>query len=243
MSLVVARVVGGLVYLFADTELTEPDLKKRNAIVQGCLKLYRLSDTLAVGFAGNVDHFAATFAKLRNGQSAERIAEAAVFAQRNGADIEILVAEIGLPRVYTIRGGISTEAESAHIGDPDAFEQFQKNYHRIEKSHAPTDTHFQFQRLPEPIPKFDTYSQMFEAFERVVSDARVTREQLRTQPGQFRSTSRERRSQSGATQRARGGTQAQFKTLSRFVAHFERNTNWIRNGESIRAILRIRFRD
>ncbi len=177
MSLIVGRVFGGQIYLLSETELTASVSKRKShPVFAGWLKLYRLNDTLALAFAGNTEDFARVFPKLAAAHSASEIAAIAARAQRIGSDFDILIAQVGYPKLIKVRNGTVAESESAYIGDHSAFNEFQRRFHGDQRGpDLPTATAtFGMTRIPEPVPAHaDMYGKMFDAFASIVNDPKI----------------------------------------------------------------------
>lgn len=178
MTLIIGRVKDGKVYMLGDTELTFRNQKKANPFVEGCLKQYLINDDLAIGFAGTKEHFEQTLPRLLDCSDSHDVVKIALDVQLSGLNFDLMIGEIGYEKIRFVRNGVVSEAEAGFIGSHEAFDAFQKIYHKnssetylqLEVGRA----QFQILRLPEPITDDEIYSRLFHAFKGVIWDTNVS---------------------------------------------------------------------
>lgn len=175
MSLIVGRANKGRVIILGDTKLTFHNNKYSNPYVDGCLKLYAVSDSLAFGFAGIVEQFEIALPSLLACKSANEIANTALELKiEKKLDFDLLIGEVGAEFLTILKGAEISQQVIGYVGDKDAFEEFQSNFNEVslftgEEARA----YIQISRLPEPVWEDDVYLKMFNAFKKTLISSKL----------------------------------------------------------------------
>lgn len=103
ISLIIGRVVKEQIFLLGETALTDPNATPLHPVFNGCLKVLRLSDSLAIGFAGSTRRFGTLFPSFLNSPSPSAIIELAHASQAAHADFDLIVAEVGNPKLARVK--------------------------------------------------------------------------------------------------------------------------------------------
>lgn len=172
MSLIIARVVNGNVFMLGDTKLTFENRVTSNPFVDGCLKQYIVSNTLAIAFAGNSAHFCAEISILLSFKKSDEIIAHAINAQKKGADFQLMVTEIGAPHIKTVKGGVLKQSKTGYVGDAVGYSCFQESFHKksyLDQRNFPSNiVNLRILRIPEPCESEHLYSQLFNSFKCVI---------------------------------------------------------------------------
>ncbi|MDM0119686.1 hypothetical protein [Variovorax arabinosiphilus] len=169
MSLIVGRVVGEQVFLFADTEITYSNVARR-PVTSGCLKLYRITPSVALGFAGDVADFAAFLPMVRGLTDAEEILARAEAAFEAGSRFDVLVAQAGAGEIQLLKNGKREVSGAGFVGDAPAYGHFQQSFHAHSNTGAMLEQRVSLtmRRLPEPLNGRDEYLRMFDSLVDVI---------------------------------------------------------------------------
>ena len=159
--------------MLGDTALTYHNVAA-NALIRGCLKQYRISDRLAVAFAGEASDFESICEKILNCRDTPGIVETALKCLPKTANRELIICEIGRQDITFIKRGILTTAASGFIGDAPAYGKFQYAFHNPQPpEYWSTSGQLQMLRIPEPIDDSGLYERLFDALRRVVEDVSI----------------------------------------------------------------------
>ncbi|WP_096699001.1 hypothetical protein [Polaromonas sp. AER18D-145] len=175
MSLIVARMVGQKIHILGDTALTYCHKLGANALIEGCLKQYRIGDHLAVAFAGDALIFESLCEKILACASTAEVVEVVLRNLDKAMGLDLLVCEIGKDNITFIKQGCVTTALAGFIGDSLAYDGFQSAYHsgELQPQGLPNSGQAQFLRIPEPVDDEDIYPQLFNALKVVVDDPSI----------------------------------------------------------------------
>lgn len=179
MSLIVGRVIKEQIFLLGETELTDPNGEQLHPVLNGCLKVLRLSDSVAIGFAGSTHRFAALFPSFVNAPFPSAIVELACAAQTDHADFDLIVAEVGNPNLAIVKHGKVNFSPLGFIGNDDAFNEYQRARNTPEELDDPWligRSGVSFIKMPEPVMEGnegEEFPAALSAFERVVRERRI----------------------------------------------------------------------
>lgn len=171
MSLVVANSHGRCVSLVADTKLSNPQFRI-NPFLNGCGKIIVVNDTIAVGFAGNVDDAVSIMKTLSREMTSSEVVEVLCKATSKLPTVDFLVADnVSSEPITKVSRGKSEGGSYAWIGDGEAFNHFQKFFSEGDKESRSNlgTTHIFMTRMPDQCPKegSDLYGRMVEAMRAV----------------------------------------------------------------------------
>jgi hypothetical protein len=175
MSLIVARVAGENIYVLGDTALSYQHRLDSNALIEGCLKQYRLNDRLAVAFAGDASAFEGLCGRILSCIDGNQVIKVARQNPKSIANLDLLIAEVGKREITFIKKGVVTTASAGFIGDALAYDKFQLAYHSGDRggpfpASAVNSGGIQVLRIPEPVGEAGLYLRIFNALNAVVND-------------------------------------------------------------------------
>lgn len=144
MTLLVACVEGPLVWMVADTVITDPAAGPR-ARARFCPKIEPVGAKGLVGFAGNDAHNAARIARDVAGLQPGPVVLASLLAGHRAypaADFaHAYLDEAGRPRLFRVADGRAEELTTFHLGSHEAFSAFQSIRNSVDIDHAPDAIH------------------------------------------------------------------------------------------------------
>lgn len=170
MTLVVARKIGSEIRMFADARLSYPDHYVSTPL-RGGLKLVAIND-VCIGYAGEYVHAVDALRKIKNlgyrdfGQITDVLFEA---HKECGGKVDFVLATY-IPLVSLIKisnGEVIFDIDSAWIGDPDAFSEYQRIYHTLPESPKSED------HSPEESEFYETISRMSSALGDIVRENKL----------------------------------------------------------------------
>ncbi len=177
MTLIIGRVRHGKTYLLGETELTFYNQRNANPYVEGCLKQYMINDHLAIGFSGVREHFEQVLLELLSCKNGSEVIQIALAAAAKGLKFDLLVGEIGKDKLQVVKDGIFSESQVGYVGDTEAFNGFQRAYHRASSRHGfevePNRAQFRMLRLPEPVMEDEIYHNLYQSLKEVILDTRI----------------------------------------------------------------------
>src|SRR5437660_1615118 len=136
MTLLVASIEHGDVWMVADTALSDPRLGLRQQ--RHMLKLFPLRDSL-IGFSGDAalgPRAIRAASGVRPGDEVLRVLLGA-HALDHAVDFAYAYMDHGEARLYLVSAGHAAQVETLHLGEHDAFETFQRIRHDRRLDHPP----------------------------------------------------------------------------------------------------------
>jgi hypothetical protein len=179
MTLVIGRVQQGQVFLLGDSQLsiTKPRQGTEefpNPFIAGYLKQYVLTDTLALAFAGNVDHFELAASDLRACTSLADAIRVSQNAQERGLDFEVVLADGEQKSLVSVKESVVQKSPATWIGDAKAFNFFQQHFYTNTLDDTPVGrAHIRVLRLPQPVTDEQLYDRLYSTFRRIVFDSTI----------------------------------------------------------------------
>lgn len=171
MSLVVGRIHEGSIYIIGDIALGYSDQIRGEPLVTGCLKQYRLTEHLAIAFAGRQDFFQAACASLLAATTGDQVLHLAIEAQSRLGPFDVLIADANSESLVFLKEGEVTQGDAGFIGDHRAYDSYQQCFHGAPDPELGV---MDVLRIPEPTTNGSIYQQMFQAFRRVIFDPQCT---------------------------------------------------------------------
>ena len=178
MTLVVAKKVDNNLIMVGDTKLTYEHID-RNRPSDGTVKIIKLSQTIALAYAGNPD-FAEDALKEIGASTDISFVESVLLkhhVENNGATDFILAIGAESATLTVIKNLEVNECENAWIGSASGFRSFQMSFLSYEPAEkdASQGTNIKITQLPETNNQLtrDTYSKMFIAMSKVVDNPDV----------------------------------------------------------------------
>ncbi|MGE0331455.1 MAG: hypothetical protein AB7P37_12245 [Ramlibacter sp.] len=174
MSLVIARANAGDFVILGDIALSYDD-RAANPFFEGCLKQYRLSDELALAFAGDAAAFEAACPQLLSCHTAKEVLQIGLRLFDGRVPFDLLICERGQENIQFLKGGLVSEAPAGFIGDAAAYDCFQRAFSSGLQRDLEGDSQgiLQIMRIPEQNKAIDNYSRLFNALEQVIADPNV----------------------------------------------------------------------
>ncbi|WP_348944401.1 hypothetical protein ABHF33_13290 [Chitinibacter sp. FCG-7] len=169
MTLIIAKITENQINIIGDTKLTIHKNPKANPYKDGCLKQYILNDTTAIAFAGLQEHFEEALPKIKKANTTEEIINITCAAQKEGADFELLLADLSNLSLKFIKNSIVSDTIAGYLGDKSAFEIYQKYYHTESNENQILNT-ATLQIVQQPDPQRSDYSNCFNAFKKTMLD-------------------------------------------------------------------------
>lgn len=166
MTLIVARKIEEQIYIVGDTQLTLKYNLKNNPFFYGCLKQYIVNNNIAVAFAGNKDDFEEDLSRILKSDNSRDIVNIALHANKK---YDLIIADLEDEELIFIKDGKLEKQDSGFIGDPTAYNFYQKNYHKFENNSEPGKISLATFLLPEPVSQDtqNTYKLMFQSLKEV----------------------------------------------------------------------------
>jgi hypothetical protein len=127
MTLVVARLIDGAVRIVSDWQVTYPD-NRPSGPLRGTIKAFPLSKGVALAFAGSVQPAFDAICQLPPGIAPLEVADRLAPVTLGGATEFLTASESA---IHVVREGhVAMNQTVAWLGDHDAFDSYQRHYHR-----------------------------------------------------------------------------------------------------------------
>jgi hypothetical protein len=180
MTLVLARIVQGAIFLVGDTKLILERTKEKVSTTRGVLKTKVVSDGLAVSFAGNQYIADNALQSLHKADNVDGVLDHLLKAHRstrNEDSADFIVSSLEpLPVLYSVKDGTVVRSDVAWIGSGEGFRLF-RAYELGEREIKPKSLGGAWLRIvqlaagsEEPPPGIETYTRMLSSMNEVVDD-------------------------------------------------------------------------
>jgi len=151
MTLIVARKVGEHIFMMGDTQLTLKYEERNNPFFNGCLKQYIVNQNNAVAFANNKSDFEEDLSQILKCDNSKDIVNTVLHANKQ---YDLIIADLKERELIFIKDGVLEKQDSGFIGDPTAYNIYQKKYHEFENTPELGKVTLTSLLLPEPISKY-----------------------------------------------------------------------------------------
>lgn len=172
MTLIVATRTPAGVSLFADWRLSYEDSPQVPNFKSGNLKLWVLRWDRCIGFAGNYEVAKSVLRGLtdKDVESIESLTTTLleVHLQNPPGGLEFILATLDDPDIYKVAGGSIVQADTAWIGDYDAFAALQEYRHNSEAGTQPSSP------VDERMQGWQNVANIGQAFENVLAKSAVS---------------------------------------------------------------------
>lgn len=175
MSLVIGAVIEDRVVLMGDTAITqhpwhhEPRGERSASWTDGVLKVYRLNDTTAFGFANIIEDVSQVFGELKKCIDARSLAVCAEQLQSRGKKFDLLIGEVGYPRIRIVSDGYTIESREAFVGNERAYCSFKERCDAWKES-STVQRQADALEASGPCDSFGRYSRMFDSFKSLLDE-------------------------------------------------------------------------
>jgi len=160
MTLIVARKIDEHIFMVGDTHLTLKYGVKNNPYFNGCLKQYIVNQNIAVAFAGNKMDFEEDLGLILKCDNSEDIVNTVLHTNKQ---YDLIIADLKEAELIFIKDGVLEKQDAGFIGDPTAYNIYQKKYHEFENNPEHGKVTLTALLLPEQSSTYiqDVYKHMY----------------------------------------------------------------------------------